>query len=104
MEGLPRFTDSAVFYNGPYVKPGGGLSKQVVIGRLNTSSRDLVTKVAKLLSKDGGHPGTVVTAEIVGRNFHVRTKDGRQVQVPAVLKRAMAARKREIRKLAKTSR
>lgn len=94
----------ATFYVGPYVKPGGGLSKQIVVGRVATSSKDVVIKIAKLLSKDGGHPKTVVTGEIPEKNFYVRTQDGRVVKLPRLVRKVVVERRRELRKAAKTSR
>lgn len=93
----------AIFFEGPYIKADGNLSKQLVIGRAATNSRTAVTKIARLLSKDGTRKKKVVTGEIPEKGFYVRTQGGRVVKLPKVLKRAIAQHKRLLRKTSKAA-
>jgi len=79
----------AILFEGPYIKADGHISKQVIIGRLRTTSRTIVTIVAKALSREGR--GIVVTAEVPEKNFHVRAFKGRVVAMPAILQRIYKA-------------
>ena len=93
----------AIFFEGPYIKADGNISKQLVIGRASTTSRTAVTKIAKLLSKDSKRKKVVITGEIPEKGFYVRTQNGRVVKVPKVLKRALAQHKRMLRKTSKAA-
>lgn len=96
--------NNAIFYEGPYIKADGKVSKQIVIARASTKSRTVVTKIAKILSKYGARAKTVVTGEIPSRNFYVRIESGRAVKLPKALRRAIEWRKGLPRNSGKSSR
>lgn len=96
--------NNAIFYEGPYVKADGRISKQIVIARASTKSRTVVTKIAKILSKYSTRANTVVTGKIPSRNFYVRTESGRVVKLPKALKRVDEWRKGLPRNSSKSSR
>jgi hypothetical protein len=87
----------AIFYEGPYIKADGTPSKQMVIGRLHTTSRTLTTIIAKALSREG-RSGIVVTAHVPEKRFRVRASKGRVVKIPAILQHAYKAQAKTSRK------
>ena len=77
----------AIFYDGPYILAGGGISKERIIGTLDTVSKDVVKDTAKKLSKGQGRGGGItVTATIPEKRYTVMASGGRIVAIPKILK------------------
>lgn len=94
---------NALFYEGPYIKADGNISKQIVIARASTRSRTAVTKIAKTLSKDGKRKDKVVTGTIPEIGFYVRAQSGRVVKLPKAVKRAREHHRVLLRKTSRSA-
>jgi hypothetical protein len=78
----------AIFYEGPYIVKGAGVSEEHVIGTLDTTDKATLIKVAKMLSLGGRGRGRGITvvASIPEKNITVMASKGKLIKIPDIMK------------------
>jgi len=78
----------AVFYKMPHIVKGAGVSEEHVIGTLETTDKETLIKVAKMLSRGGRGRGRGITvlASIPEKSITVIAQNGKLKPIPDIMK------------------